>query len=402
MSAGHIRPRNQKFEVRMYLGVDPVTGKKRYETATAKTHAEARKILKQMLARNAKGPSSAETFGVLVERWKDLVKDKLSPTTMSAYNMYLDRHILPTLKDVPIDQLRTDMLDRLYLKLRRETGLAGASCRKVHNIVHRVLAQGVKWRWLSENVADFVEVPEFDKPEIVPPSPEQVIVLIDVATKKNYAWGTYLRVAAVTGARRGEMCGLRWADISDDCSQVTIRRAVVLDGKGGVVDRSTKTGNVRRVTLDLGTQAMLKTHRDLIFDYAKDIGLTVPDTGYVFSYRVDGSEPMRPDGITLRFIRMRNVIADAAILAGDPKGALYRNIRLHDLRHFVATQALAARMPARTVAGRLGHARTSMTTDVYADWVIESDAEVANYMGNLINPKVGNEDVTGDSETGAE
>jgi hypothetical protein len=39
---------------------------------------------------------------------------------------------------------------------------------------------------------------------------------------------------------------------------------------------------------------------------------------------------------------------------------------------------------------------------VYADWVIESDAEVANYMGNLINPKVGNEDVTGDSETGAE
>jgi integrase len=402
MSAGYIRPRGKKYEARVYLGVDPVTGKKRYKSKVADTQSAARRVLKQMLSETTKGPSSAETFGVLVERWKDLVKDKLSPTTMSAYTMYLDRHILPVLKDVPIDQLRTDMLDRLYLKLRRESGLAGASCRKVHNIVHRVLVQGVKWRWISENVADFVEVPEFDKPEIIPPSPAQVAVLIDVATKKNYAWGTYLRVAAVTGARRGEMCGLRWADISADCSQVTIRRAVVLDGKGGVVDRSTKTGNVRRVTLDLGTQAMLKIHRELIFDYAKDIGVDVPDTGYVFSYRVDGAEPMRPDGITLRFIRMRNEVADAAILAGDPKGALYRKIRLHDLRHFVATQALAGGMPARTVAGRLGHARTSMTTDVYADWVIESDAQLADYMGHLIDPKVGNGSVTDDSETGAE
>ncbi len=61
--------------------------------------------------------------------------------------------------------------------------------------------------------------------------------------------------------------------------------------------------------------------------------------------------------------------------------------RLHDLRHFSATQALDAGVPLPTVSKRLGHRHTSTTANIYAHATSRSDREAADVLGGLLTPR---------------
>ena len=87
--------------------------------------------------------------------------------------------------------------------------------------------------------------------------------------------------------------------------------------------------------------------------------------------KADGSRPWRPDVVTNRFAKLRHRL--------DLDG-----VRLHDLRHFVATRMLAQGADVRTVAGRLGHADAT-TTRVYSHFLPERDREAAEQLDELID-----------------
>ena len=92
---------------------------------------------------------------------------------------------------------------------------------------------------------------------------------------------------------------------------------------------------------------------------------------YVFSNAVDASVPWYPDSVSRGFKRL---------CAAEGLHA----VRLHDLRHFVATQLLSAGVDVRTVAGRLGHRNAATTLNVYAHFLEQSDKAAANIIGNMI------------------
>lgn len=94
--------------------------------------------------------------------------------------------------------------------------------------------------------------------------------------------------------------------------------------------------------------------------------------GFVFSPAVDGREPYAPRSLTQRYRRM-------AVRLG------LRSTRLHSLRHYSATELLAAGVDLRTVAGRLGHGSGGATTlKVYAAWVDEADRRAAPTMAKIM------------------
>jgi len=102
-------------------------------------------------------------------------------------------------------------------------------------------------------------------------------------------------------------------------------------------------------------------------------GNALLDTDFIFADDADGSGLWRPYVVTRRWNRVR-------------KAAGQEGIRLHDLRHFVATELLTAGFDVRTVSNRLGHARTSTTMDIYWGWVPARDQEAAAYLGSLLSP----------------
>jgi hypothetical protein len=162
----------------------------------------------------------------------------------------------------------------------------------------------------------------------------------------------------MTGARRGELAALRWNDLDGD--RLTIDSSVAIIRFGDRVtktepvlrDDPTKTGNRRSVTLDPTTLSMLASLR----------AEREPWGPWILAV---GERPVNPERITAWW---RRAASDAGL---DPKW------RLHDLRHWSATTAIAAGHDIRTVANRLGHANPAMTLRVYAHAIQSADVGVA-------------------------
>jgi integrase len=195
--------------------------------------------------------------------------------------------------------------------------------------------------------------------------------LIDAAAAEDPDFGAYLHVAAMTGARRGELCALQWRDIDDTTQAVVIRRNVVEGARGALVIKDTKTHAARRVALDPTTEALLAAHRERWLDRAAAAGKSLRPDAFLFSSAITGDIPWIPNEVTKRFIRLRNKVG-------------VDKVRLHDLRHFAATRLLAAGVPVRTVSGRLGHANAATTLGVYAHFVESSDRDAAAKLEALL------------------
>src|SRR5438105_4888326 len=130
----------------------------------------------------------------------------------------------------------------------------------------------------------------------------------------------YLRLAAVTGARRGELCALKWSDVDLADGEVLIARSLAL-GTHEVVEKQTKTYRSRRIALDPGTVKALEEQRTRMENRAEICEAELVADAYVFARDVAGRVPWRPDsGATGRFLRLR-------------KKAGLDTVRLHDLRH---------------------------------------------------------------------
>jgi len=198
--------------------------------------------------------------------------------------------------------------------------------------------------------------------------------LIELAEDLDPDWATFLRVSAALGARRGEVCALRWSAINLDAGTVAVHRAVIVTDQGPVERDHPKTASSRRrVAVDPGTLAALMVHRDRQLERVAACGGRLARDAYVFSAEIDGSRPWHPTIVTHRFKRLT-------------RRAGFEGLRLHDFRHFVATQLIAGGVDVRTVAGRLGHANPNVTLSTYAAWVPARDQEAANMIGSALDP----------------
>jgi integrase len=140
--------------------------------------------------------------------------------------------------------------------------------------------------------------------------------------------------------------------------------------ESGVVQTEGKTGKAghRVVAIDADLVAELKAHRVAQVEMALAAGL--PKPVWVFSHDA-GVTPWRPDHVSREFRRLRD------------KAGVPSTVRLHDLRHFVATELLAAGVPLKVVSERLGHRQLSTTADTYGHYVPAADKEAADVMARL-------------------
>jgi integrase len=362
------------WELRIPLPRDPVTGGRGQQSVRFRgTKREAEKELARLVAAADEGRAmtTQATMAFLLDRWWEQKKGRLSLSTAAEYRRIIDRQVLPTLGNVKLSKLTVANLDALYLRLE-QSGLAPSTVRQVHAVISGALKQAVKWRWIGYNPARDASLPAARRHRIQPPDPVKVRALMAMAEAHSPEMGLFIRLAALLGARRGELCGLRWCDIDEAAGAVRIRRSVVEIASVRHV-KDTKTHAERVVSLDPATAELLRRHRAYVEERAALCGATLVSDAFILSPTPDGSTPLRPNLATDVFRRIRHDVGlDSA--------------RLHDLRHFVATQLIGAGHDIRTVSGRLGHAQTSTTLNTYAAFLGARDREAANQLAALLDP----------------
>jgi integrase len=377
--AGFMRQRGNAWELRVYIGRNPLDGKKQWASRTVHGgKREAQRALAAMVAeadRHALATPGA-TVAELLERWFEHARADFSPKTVLETRGMIDRYLLPALATVNLTKLRTDDLDRFYRQLRAKGGrggkpLAPATVRRIHGILRRALSQGVQWGWLGVNPAATASPPRVAATSITPPAPREVARLFALAEKIDPDLAVFVVLAAATGARRSELVALRWRDVDLDVGTVAIARGVVMS-LDGLVEKDTKTHSARRVSLDATMLGVMQEYRARWDDRLALADLTVRDDAHVFSYDPQGLVPWRPDSTTRAFSRL----CRRAGLGG---------VRLHDLRHYVATQMLASGVDVRTVAGRLGHRNAATTLNVYSHFLPEADRQAADVLGRVFD-----------------
>lgn len=372
------------YRVTVYAGRDVLTGKARQLRETAKTYDDAKKVLTRLQRQvdEDNQPKSNITVRQAVEQWLEVAV--LEETTRERYDDLIRLYVLPTFGHLQAARIDAELLERFYARLHRCREMcgtrprAGHTCRplsssttrKVHYIIRGALGRAVRWQHLSVNKAAMAIAPSPERTEPDPPNADEAARLLNAAWA-DPEWGLLLWLTMLTGPRRGEVSAPRWRHIDFERGLLTIHRSNA-QPKSGLTEKTTKTGQARKIALDKHTVGLLTTQRDMFESRCTELGCALSPDAFVFSPAPDGSTPYLPRAISQRYRRLALRLK-------------LRSTRLHSLRHYSATELVAAGVDIRTVAGRLGHGSGGATTlKVYAGWVNEADRRAADTMAMIV------------------
>jgi integrase len=359
------------WELRVHLGRDPLTGKVRQRSQTFHGgKRQAQGALAELVADSAemRAPATEGTVGFLLDEWFSGEVDDWSPTTAKRYRGIIEAHLRPTIGAVELRKLTPKHLDDLYRAMGAE-GLAPATRLQTHAVIRRALSQAQRWGWVTANAAASAKRPQVRHHEVEPPTVAEMHRILSAAPTPELA--VLWRVKAELGARRGEMCGLRWSDIDWATGVVRIAQSVIHD-EGDLLVKDTKTHAIRRVSLDPGVMNLLAEHLLAMEARAAAEGYELLPDGFVWSHEPDAARPWRPDYLTMSWARARS------------RAGVTSTIRQHDLRHLNATLQMAGGIPLKTIQKRLGHSSSAMLHRVYGHALPADDEVAAELLGRLL------------------
>jgi integrase len=345
--SGTIRERSPGvFELRVYVGRDPETGRPKQASRIFRgSKRGAGPALARFVTEVADGEvevRSTATVGHLLDEWmKRYVERHRARTTIDTYRVHVEKYIRPELGSIRLDKLDPYTLDRYFEDLEKVAKLSTSTVKLDHAIVSGALSQAVDWGWIKANPAKRARVREVRRESVLALSVEQLRDLYWGARANDEDMAMVIALAAFTGCRRGELCGLRWSDLDWQTGILTVDRAWV-PGSGGQHLTTTKTGKGRRVFLGPEAVELVQAY----YDGKRELLGTKPaDDSWLLSYD-GGDTPMRAKSLTAY---VTNVGKKLKI-----------PVRFHSLRHFASTELHAAGVDLPTAAAQLGHSPAVM------------------------------------------
>jgi len=359
---GHIEKRGKNsYSIAVSLGKDATTGKYKYQWVRVKgTKKDAEKRLSELLYQLDNGtfmkPGKA-TLAEFLERWlKDYAWPNLAPRTAEGYESIIRRHIIPSLGNIVLTQLRPEHLQVYYTdKLNNgrcdgSTGLSAQTVRHHHTALHKALETAVQWGLLARNPANAVKLPSAQRPAMQTWNEDEVITFLEAARSTPYY--ALFHLALFTGMRRSEMLALRWADIDLFTGQIYVSRSLHVLKGGEVVIRQPKSAKGRRmIALPPSVSLVLREYKDKQESILIQAGTALKEDDFVFS-DLEG-KPLLPNSVTHAWTKLVR-----------KTGLKY--IRLHDARHSHASLLLKQGVHPKIVQERLGHSSVQVTLDTYS------------------------------------
>lgn len=292
----------------------------------------------------------------------------------------LTRRIYPRIGHIKLKELRADHLNDLYTFLAQDgqnakTGgkLSAKTILEHHRLISTVLEQAVKESLIPFNVASRATLPKAEHKEVNYFQPEQVAAIRDALECEPMKWKTLVHLFLITGARRGEVLGLKWDKVDFDGNRIYICNNVLYSPDVGIYESTLKTERSRRyVTLPAETMRLLRQYRAWQAEERLRLGEYYQNQGFVFSQ--DNGKPMHPDSVTdwLKKFSKRHDLP---------------HINPHAFRHTMASMLYFNGVDSVSISKRLGHAQVSTTANIYAHVMEEADKKNADILADVFLKK---------------
>jgi integrase len=360
---------------------DPATGVSKPRWVGGFDTEEAAKAARdeaRVRARNGQYVNrSTSTVANYLAEWLEAHATTVKPKTLAGYRHDIEHYVVPRIGRMRLQALRPAVISRLYRDLADHGGrdgrtLSATTVSHIHRTLRKALADAVD----VEQLLAVNPAARSKRPRSTASEPVQVWTADQLGTflaaARSHRLFAFYRLAAYTGARRGELLYLRWSAVDLDPAEVTFGGSTAVV-RGQRVEGTTKGGRSRTISLDRETVAVLREHRRQQTEERLAAGSGWNDNGgLLFTSR--WGEPLYPDTVTALMTKLINQHNKSATPLAKP----LPHARLHDLRHLHATTLLLAGVPVHVVAARLGHADPAVTLRVYSHVLREHAVSVGD------------------------
>lgn len=299
-----------------------------------------------------------KTIREIAEAWKEYKRPYVKQSTMAAYVLILENHVLPEFGDN--DSLHEHDVQAFVLK-KIEHGLSAKSVKDILIVLKMVMRFGVKNEWMNHY--------EWDIKFPVNSQPKELEVLSVANHKKildyvqhNFTFmslGIYISLS--TGLRIGEICALKWSDINVADGKITVQRTIeriyMVEGEKKhtqlVINTPKTVNSCREIPISKELLAMVKPMKKVVnADF------------YVLTNEDKPTEPRTYRNYYNRLMEKLDI----------PK------LKYHGLRHSFATRCIEAGCDYKTVSVLLGHSNISTTLNLYVHPNMEQKKRCINKM----------------------
>lgn len=264
-------------------------------------------------------------------------------------------------------------LDRAFTIEKNSRTLSPKTVLEHHRLISTVLDQASKEGLGPFSVASKATLPKVQKKEVNYFQPEQVAAIREALEREPIKWRTLTHLLLITGARRGEILGLKWDSVDFEGNKIHICNNILYSADRGVYEDTPKTKtSVRYISLLPETVKLLRQYRAWQSGERLRLGEYYQDQGFVFSQ--DSGKPMHPDSVTdwLKKFSKRHDLP---------------HINPHAFRHTMASMLIFVGVDNVSISRRLGHAQASTTENIYGHVMEEADQRNADILADVLLKK---------------
>lgn len=256
--------------------------------------------------------------------------------------------------------------------LKPDQGLSAVTVNHYHRLIHAILQQAVKEGLVIRNVAESATPPKSPKKEAEFFEIDEVIAIGQALKMEPIKWQAITNLLVDTGARRGEIMGLKWGAIDFKNCEIRIENNLQYTSEKGIYDESPKTEDYRTISIAKPVMDLLKELRKEQLVDQLQLGTYWHQTDYCFVR--DNGMPMHPDSINswLSAFSARHNLP---------------HIHPHKFRHTQASILYYAGMDPVTISKRLGHSDISTTQDIYSHLLKNSDRKASDVLEKILYEK---------------
>ena len=287
-------------------------------------------------------------LGPYLDHWlENVVRPTRRPATYALYESIVQLCLKPGLGHHRLGRMSVANVQQ-FLNHQLTVGQSVRNVHLMRQVLSAALTRAGREELVSRNVARMAELPGWEPGEVRPWSPDVALAFLRVA-RPDPLYPAFV-LLLLYGMRRGEVLGLRWQDVDLDAGKLRIRQQIRrVSGELRTGPVRTRAGNRDLPIPSQARSALLARQQQQAADRAA-FGSAWQDTGLVFSTR--SGRPVEPRNLVRSFRR----ICDHNNL---------RVIKVHHLRHTIASLLKKLRVPPRDAQMILGHAHISTTMQIY-------------------------------------